>query len=461
LSIYHACDIRGDAAVELTPEMYRRWGRRLGSQLPPGSKFVVGGDVRDSTPAFLAALLDGLRLSGLDAIDLGLLPSPMIYYAKRRLRAQGCAVVTASSLPASQNGLKWQLGDHPPGADQVSQLAHADEESDGQERPPGTVRTLDVTFDYVACLQETFVESMGARLHVVLDPMHGSWSGKARRYLHAIFPQCLFSAIHDEPDPRFGGRAPDCSPAGNLDELSEAVYRHRAHLGAAFDGDGDRLSLVDGEGVVLGPEEAVWTMLHCLGDQLPGERLIYDRQFSDRVAETARLFGAEPVAECAGTSPMRAKMADCGALFGAELGGRFYHRALGGADDALYTLCLVIEHLARRGLPLSQLRRECPAVCITPDLCVPVAAEGQGRVFDLVRAAWAQFPQHTTDGLRIDFPGGWAMVRRSTTEPALRFRFEGLDWHALDDLVERFCDVLPEVGDELWARYRAATGPGA
>ena len=458
MSIFKPCDIRGNAAEELSPALYENLGRRLGKRLSPGAKFVAGGDVRASTPSFLAALIDGLCQAGLDVVDLGLLPTPMIYYAKQRLRADGCAIVTASHNPASINGLKWILGDRPPTPDDVKALAHVGRQTPGDGRARTAPRTLDVSFDYVAGLQETFVESLGAQLHVVLDPMHGCWAEKARRYLHAIFPQCLFSTVHDTIDAQFGGRTPDCSRASELADLGEAVYRERAHLGIAFDGDGDRIALVDGDGVVLSPEETVWVLLHGLGSRISGEPFVHDLKFSDHIVEAARQFGAEPLAERSGHAFLRTRMCETGALFGAEVSGHYFHRALGGGDDGLYTACLLIEHLARQQEKLSELRRLCPSVYMTPDVRFSVPLEQQPQIIEQICQAWSEFPQRTLDGVRIDTPGGWALVRSSVTEPALTFRFEGLDWHALDDLVERFCDTVPEFGDELWVRCRAAIG---
>ncbi len=476
MSIYKPCDIRGLADAELSAAMYEAWGRELGRQLDPGAKFVVGGDVRDSTPPFLAALVEGLCRSGLDVVELGLLPTPMIYHAKRRLEADGCAIVTASHNPAAVNGLKWMLRDRPPKPEDVADMQRALNSvghSSGQGRgesvgphpnplPKGegtTSRTLDVSFDYVAHLQEMFVDSLAAQLHVVLDPMHGCWAEKARRYLHAIFPQCIFSTIRDRADGRFGGLAPDCSRAENLHELCDAVYHQRAHLGVAFDGDGDRLALVDDEGVVFSSEEAVFTLLECLGEELRGEPFVHDLKFSDRVAEFARRVGAEPLAERSGHAFLRARMCETNARFGAEASGHYFFRELAGGDDALYTACRLIAWLAHSGRTLSEVRRGCPEVQMTPDLRVPVDQDEQQEIIEHLGAAWDGFPQIKTDGVRIDTPGGWALVRRSVTEPVLTFRFEGLDWHALDDLVKRFRDTLPEeIGDELWRRYRAAMG---
>ncbi|MHC4177804.1 MAG: phosphohexomutase domain-containing protein [Planctomycetota bacterium] len=460
MSIYKPCDIRGNAAEELTPALYRAWGRLLGNRVEPGAKFVVGGDVRRSTPEFLAALIGGLCQSGVDVVDLGLLPTPMIHYARDRLRAAGCAIVTASHNPAEINGLKWMIGDVPPTEEDVEALRPGVETPGPQlaGRLPTTPRSLDVSFDYVAWLQETWVEAIWGQRHVVLDPMHGCWARRARRYLQAVFPQCLFSAVHDEPDAAFCGRSPDCSRPQLLEELCETVYRQRAHLGLAFDGDGDRVALVDDKGLVLSAEEATWCLLQSFGTQLRNEPFVYDLKFSDRVPEAARQLGAEPVAERSGHTFIRARMLQTGALFGAEVSGHYFFRALRGGDDGLYTACRLIAHLAQSGETLSELRRECPGVFMTPDLRVALAPERQQRVIDRVRAAWSEHPQTTIDGVRVDFPDGWALVRSSVTEPALTVRFEASDLGWLEELVRRFCGALDDVGDELWARYEAAMG---
>jgi phosphomannomutase len=469
MSIYKPCDIRGNATDELSPALYAGWGRVLGRQLPAMAKFVVGGDVRTSTPAFLTALADGLCQTGLDVVNVGLLPTPMVYYAQQRLDADGCAIVTASHNPANMNGLKWLVHDRPPTPDEVAVMAGGAMQPElgsavkqkvvsGNGRCPTTPRTLDISFDYVASLQERFVDVIGAQLHVVLDPMHGCWAEKARRYLHAIFPQCLFSTISDTVDGQFGGREPDCSQARALTGLCDAVYRERADLGIAFDGDGDRIAVVDNEGAALTPEETVSVLLNAFADELPGERFVYDQKFSDRIPESARRLGAEPLVERSGHTFLRARMRESNALFGAEQSGHYFFRSLHGAEDALYTACLLIEHLSRSEQRFSALRRTCPPVYMTPDLRLFVPLDEQPRIMDGVRAAWSQFPQRTLDGVRIDLPGGWALVRRSVTEPALTFRFEGLDWSALENLVERFCDALPDWGDEVWMRYRAALG---
>ena len=460
MSIYKPCDIRGHVTTDLNPELYRSWGRTLGEQVPQGAKFVVGGDIRLSTPRFLEALVEGLCQVGVDLVNVGILPTPMVYYAGRRLSAEGCAIVTASHNPPDFNGLKWMVGDRPPTPESVERLKHEAENSPPEPsgHTPSRQRTLDVTFDYVAWLQETWAQRRPVDLHIALDPMHGCLAQRARRYLHAVFPRVVFSPIHDTPDPVFDGRCPDCARMELLEELSETIYRQRADLGIAFDGDGDRIAFVDNQGTPLAAEETTWILQQSFGPQLKGQPFVYDQKFSDRVPEAARQLGAEPLVERSGHAFLRTRMIECRALFGAEISGHYFYGDLEGGDDALFTACRMIDYLAQSGSTLAELRRACPRVFITPDLRVPVDPEHQQALIEQVRQAWSEYPQRLIDGVRIDFSDGWALVRGSVTEPAMTFRFEAADGPKLHALVGRFCDDLADLGDTLWSRYEAAMG---
>ena len=146
------------------------------------------------------------------------------------------------------------------------------------------------------------------------------------------------------------------------------------------------------------------------------------------------------------------------ALFGAELTGHYFFRELDHGDDSLLAACMLIARLAESGETLADLRRACPAVFITPDLHVSVNGSDRDALIEGVRRAWSEHPQTTVDGVRVEVPGGWALVRKSVTGPTLSFRFESADWHGLEHLVSRFCHLLPEIGPELWVRYKKAIG---
>ena len=460
LSVYKPCDIRGHYPSDLTPELYRSWGRALGRRVEPDTKFVVGGDVRLSTQSLLAALTEGLSQNRVDVVNVGELPTPMVYYAKRRLEASGCAIVTASHNPPDFNGLKWMLGDAPPTSADVELLKSEAEEA-SLSKPSegkGSVRSLDVTFDYVAWLQETWVEGLAAQGHVVLDPRHGCWAGRARQYLQAIFPRIIFSAIHDTPDAAFGGCSPDCSRPELLDELSQEVDRQRAQLGIAFDGDGDRVAFVDERGIALSAEEATCVLLGSFGAGLEGEPFVHDLKFSDRVGEAAARLGGKPLAERSGDAFIRDRMLRSEAAFGAEVSGHYFFRAIASGDDGLFTACWLIDYLMCDGRTLGQLRCDCPQIFLTPDLRVPVAADARSAVIRQVRSTWSEYPQSLVDGVRVDFPDGWALVHSSVTEAEMTFRFEANDADALHGLVEKFCSELPDVGDFVWLEYQASLG---
>jgi phosphomannomutase/phosphoglucomutase len=243
-----------------------------------------------------------------------------------------------------------------------------------------------------------------------------------------------------------------------LDELSQAVEHQGAYLGIAFDGDGDRAAFVDDEGNVLSAEEAAWVLLQSFEGDWADQPFVCDAKFSDKIPEAARRLGAVPVIERSGHAFLRAKMLETGALFGAEVSGHYFFRDLGGGDDGLYAACRLMAFLARSGRTLAELRRQCPPVYTTRDLRIPLPFDEHPAILDRVRRAWSKYPQRDIDGVRIDFPDGWAMVRGSVTEPALTFRFEAADWTSLNELVWRFCDSLPECGDALWADYRASEG---
>jgi phosphomannomutase / phosphoglucomutase len=458
LSIYKPCDIRGDAETQLSPALYRNWGRSLGLRLISGSSFMVGGDVRVSTPQFLAALIEGLCDAGLAVTNLGILPTPMIYFAAGSRNAAGCAVVTASHNPPHINGLKWMLGDLPPSEEDVQALRTQAEGGIGTvgSRSGGSLKNEEVSSEYREWLEHArHPEDRLPVLTAVLDPGDGCWAGRALPYLQQVFPEMRFSAIHDRPDGTFPHRSPDCSHRKNLSRLADAVCERRADLGIAFDGDGDRAAFVDDRGTVLTAEQATWMLLQSFGRDLEGRSVILDIKFSDRMAEAARALGAVPVAERSGHAFIRTRMMQTGAVFGAEISGHYFYDILRGGDDGLFSAVRMIRYLAQTGRQFSALREACPAIFMTPDL--RLAVEDRQAVIEQVRATFARYPQRLADGVRVDFPDGWVLLRSSVTEPKLTLRFEGTSPKGLDAVVRRFCAHLPALGGKLYEEYQGST----
>jgi len=459
VTVYKPCDIRGDAAKELTPALYRSWGRCLGRRLAPGTPFLVGGDVRESTPGFVEALIEGLRQAGMAVVDLGIVPTPMIHFAKRQGYGPACAIVTASHNPPQINGLKWMVGDLPPTEDDVQRLK-TDAETDSRPHdraPAGSRRGLDVSSEYQQWLTSVWQdESLPVTCRVVLDPGNGCWAGRARAYLMRVFPEARFSPIHDRPDGRFPERDPDCARPQQLARLSQAVSKAQADLGIAFDGDGDRVAFVDNQATPLTAEEATWVLLNSFSSGLKDEAFVYDIKFSDRMAEAVRSEGGRALAERSGHAFIRTRMIRSRALFGAEISGHYFYRELAGGDDGLFTACRMITCLARCGKTLASLRKACPPIFMTPDLRLAVEGGDQQKVIERVRLVFQEYPQSSVDGVRVEFPQGWALIRSSVTEAGLTCRFEGDSPEGLHQVVKDFCARMPALGAELYERYERA-----
>lgn len=453
MSLYKACDIRGPVE-ELSPDLYRTWGRFLGSRIPVGTTFLAGGDVRLTTPVFLTAFIDGLVAAGARAVDLGVLPTPMAYFAGRHLGAQGVAVVTASHSPPGINGLKWTVDGLPPTEAEIAALQRSVEEGHpGPCRGGGSQTAIDPARSYRDWLCRRW-EGTAVTGTVILDPGSGCWAGRAAPLLAAAFPGLGIEAIHDLPDGLFRARNPDSARPEHLTALMAAVVGQGADLGIAFDGDGDRVSLVDEEGVVLSPEETAWILVQGLAGEWPGRVFVYDLKCSSRIPEAVRRLSGTAEPQRSGHAFIRTRMIERRALFGAEVSGHYFYGELRGGDDGLFTACRVLSWLGAGGRSLAAMRRACPTIHATPDLRLAVPSEEQEAVLAQVRAAFAERPQSTLDGVRLEFTDGWALARRSVTAAELTFRFEGDSRSSLDRIVREFASRIGGLGERLEAAYQ-------
>jgi phosphomannomutase / phosphoglucomutase len=448
MSVYKACDIRGPSA-ELSPELYRSWGGILGSRLERGSVFPVGGDVRLTSPVFREAFIEGLVSVGLRAIDLGTLPTPMVYFARRHFQAPGCSMITASHNPPDINGLKWMVGNLPPDEKEVQSLRIGFEAGEvGKGRDGGIREKVDIAPAYREWLCERW--SDGRRKgKIVVDPGNGCWSKRAGEYLGEVFPEMEFTAIHDREDGLFRDRNPDSSRPEHLSRLIEEVVHREADLGIAFDGDGDRVALVDGEGQVLTAEETAWILVQSFGEEWQGRTFVYDIKCSERIPQTVRDLGGKGEAQRSGHAFIRTSMIEVNGLLGAEISGHYFYGELGGGDDGLFTACRVLRYLEEQGKSLAEMRRSCPSFFTTPDLRLKFAAGEQEEIIARIRQQFGNYPQSSLDGVKVIFSDGWALVRQSVTAPELTFRFEGEDAESLDSLVRGFAGKLGDVGERL------------
>jgi phosphomannomutase/phosphoglucomutase len=510
--LFKLCDVRGLYGTEFTEVDARRIGAAVGAWLRPmGSPRVfVGGDVRAGTPALKAALIGGLRDTGMRVADLGIVPTPLVYFAQNRLEGDAALMVTGSHNPPEYNGIKfvragWPI--MPEDLDVLRDLAGDDATLLGG----GAVEQIDVQEHYRVGLLNEFARRLPA-IKVVVDPGGGCWSGWAARHMSKL--GLIVVALHDKPDARFSERPPNCASAAALRKLSAAVVGAGAALGVAFDADGDRLAAVDERGVFLSPDtvgclllrnalsggairaqqatvsERPWVRKPAAGPKsapeekpiasdtllvprkstsmsgsysIPDilrETVVYDIKCSRAVPDEITRLGARPLMEKTGYTFLKHRVKSIDAPLGIELGGHYYWRELAGADDGLYSALRLIAELGRTGKKLSELAASVPQYASTPELRIPCPPDRHESTCEFLAAVFAGDAQvNRLDGVRLQFENGWALVRPSVTEPLLTIRFEGNTAEDLSDVIELVAEQLPpEIGKAV--REQAARAAG-
>ncbi len=456
MSVYKPCDIRGPL-TELSSEMYYTWGRLIGNTLATGAHCVTGGDIRPSSREFLAALEKGLKDAGIHVLSLGIVPTPIVYFMKRTYTADAAAIVTASHSPPNTNGLKWLIGCIPPQEEDVRQLEEMSKRELPNLRAGGTIETLDPMPHYLNWLKGCFFDdTQDVIRRIVIDFGNGCWALGGSRYVKMTFPQTDLVSIHDIPDGTFPSRVPDCSKPEHLHLLSKAVTETNADIGFAFDGDGDRVGFVDEEAVPLSPEESTFALLQSFSQSLKNTKFVYDIKFSDTIAEAASNLGASPIPERSGHTFIRARMIKEDATFGAEISGHYFYKALGYGDDGMYSACRLVHYLKQKKLRLSDLRKRAPKPHITQDIRLEVRPDVQTFMKE-IKGKFSDMPLGSVDGLRVNFPNGWALARPSVTESKITFRFEGKTQQDLEDTIRAFASRVPAVQDQLFRALNIKT----
>ncbi len=466
MGIFKACDVRGVYGKDLTEEIVYKIGRAVGTLLA-GKAVVLGGDVRISTPALKAEVSRGLVESGAEVLDIGIVPTPVFYFARRHLGVEPGVMVTASHNPPEFNGLKLVLGPLPITEDElkaVEELANLGKFRNGS----GSVRAPEIVSPYQSFIQSIARAERDAHLlKVVIDCGNGCNSGLApdlfRRFGFHI------EELHCTPDGIFPNRNPNSADPQNLVDLIRTVRSTKADVGVAFDGDGDRVAFVDDRGRFLTSDKAIVILSRYLlaGTPLPvgegagggrrAERVVYDLKCSSVVPESVTAAGGIPIPERSGHTFIKTRMITDDALFGGEISGHFFYRELGGGDDGIYSALLMANMLVRTGSKLSELADAVPALENTPDIRVPFS----GNREDVIERIASAFPAEQVsrlDGVRIAFKGGWGLARPSVTEPAITFRFEAEDRARLEEIMGGFLAPVPDIERRVrqaWANLRS------
>ncbi len=438
MSIFKPCDIRGVYPDELDETTAELTGRAIGTELE-GGDCVLAGDVRTSTPALKSALLKGLTAAGAGVIDVGTTPTPVAYWAKSRLDADGAVIVTASHNPPEYNGVKFIIGELPVTPEDVERVRQRVEEGDFRSGSGHAVHRP-VKEDYLRWLGERYRET-GVGLKVVVDAGNGALSTWAPEAFRAAGYEV--EELFCTPDGTFPNRSANPSNPSALEAAAARTREADADFAACFDGDGDRVVFLDETGEFVPPEETLILLVrHALG-KADGRRdaVVYDQKCTRLVPEEIREAGGRPVMERSGHAFIKRRLLQEDALLAGEASGHFFFRELGG-DDGLYAALLMGRLLGERGQSLGALRASISPYFISEDIRIPRPGGEAERVVERLGDAFADRPQDRMDGVRIQFEGGWALVRPSVTEPAVTVRVEGDSPERMEQIKSR---VLEEI----------------
>lgn len=445
-TIFKAYDIRGVVPATLDEEVAELLGRAFGTlALAKGEKAVaVGRDGRLSGPALSAALVRGLCAVGMEVIDVGMVTTPMLYFAASTLCSSGIQV-TGSHNPKDYNGFKMVMAGRAIYGEEIQALRRAIENRGWAEAAvPGRVRNVNIFKPYRDRIATDV--KLVRPMKIVVDSGNGVAGASAPAIYRAI--GCEVIELYSEVDGNFPNHHPDPSKPENLRDLIARLQETGAELGLAFDGDGDRLGIITRSGGNIYPDRQLMLFARDVLSRNPGATILFDVKCTQRLAPAIREAGGEPLMYKTGHSLIKAKMREVQSPLGGEMSGHiFFKERWYGFDDGTYAGARLLEILSRHDDP-GALLEGLPSSFSTPELNVK-CAEGEPHrlVEQLVREARFEAPAEvsTIDGLRVDWPDGFGLIRASNTTPVLVLRFEGHTQEAMHRIEKAMLELLRTV----------------
>jgi phosphomannomutase / phosphoglucomutase len=431
-TIFREYDIRGVADTELLSADVADLGRALGTllQRKSGRRINIGRDCRLSSPRLHEALLEGLIASGCEVTDIGVVPTPLLYYSAVHLEADGAVMITGSHNPSEFNGFKTVRGSgtiHGEEIQEVRRLIEARDFIAGH----GSHRMVDVIAPYVGEIAGQF--EFKHRVKVVAD----AGNGTAGPVMHQLFKRlnCEVTELFFDMDGRFPNHHPDPTVPANLKHLQEAVRSQKADLGIAFDGDADRIGAIDENGEVIYGDMLLLIYGREILTHKPGATFIGEVKCSQVLYDELTRLGGRPIMYKTGHSLIKAKMKQEHAELAGEMSGHmFFADRYFGYDDALYAACRLIEIVSQSGQPLSAQFAGLPKMVSTPEIRVDCPDETKFQVVERMAAHFRKTHKVIEiDGVRILFDRGWGLVRASNTQPVLVLRFEAQEEGLLEE----------------------------
>jgi phosphomannomutase/phosphoglucomutase len=441
--IFKAYDIRGIVDRTLTVEAVELIGKALGTtaRAKGVTKFVVGRDGRLSGPKLAQALARGLNATGIDVIDVGVVATPMVYFGTHQFKTGSGAMVTGSHNPPDYNGLKMMIAGDTLAAEAIQDLrkvVEAGEFATGN----GKTETQDIRAAYLERI--TSDVKLARPMTIAIDCGNGSPGAVAPELFKRL--GCKVIELFTEVDGHFPNHHPDPSKPENLEDLIHALATTDAEVGLAFDGDGDRLGVVTKSGKIIYPDRQLMLFAADVLTRNPGAEIIFDVKCTRNLFPWIRDHGGKPLMWKTGHSLIKSKLKETGAPLAGEMSGHiFFKDRWYGFDDGLYAGARMLELLSRTDNP-SKLLESLPDSISTPELNVALEREGENHKLIAELQQSAQFAGSTSintiDGLRVEYPDGFGLMRASNTTPVLVLRFEADNDAALARIRAQFRDVL-------------------
>lgn len=440
MSIYRAYDIRGIYGKEITPILANSLGKAYGT-FGNFKKVSLGRDNRLSSDILHENLIEGLISTGTDVIDVGVVPTPLTYFATSTHDLDGGIMITASHNPAEFNGFKLnkKLPFFPEEIQEIKKYIENQKFKEGN----GKVKKLNIIPEYINYHLENFKSKK--IMKVVIDAGNGTTGVIAPLLLKKF--GCDVYELYTELDGTFPNHFPDPTKYENLKELQSVVRQESADLGMAFDGDGDRVVFIDDKGRILEGDQSLAIFSKFLLKELPGARILMDIKCSNLIQDRINQVGGKAIYYRTGHSFIKRKMHEDKIDLAGELSGHFYfNHKYYGYDDAIHAGVRLISYLSDNPTSLSELFDDLPKSESSPEINIKCADETKFKVVEDLKTVLAKkYEILDLDGVRINFPNGWGLVRVSNTEPKLVLRFEGKNKKDLKEIEKLFMDPLEEI----------------
>lgn len=434
-SIFREYDIRGIADRDLTSETVLLLGKGVGSFIRRrhGKRITLGHDCRLSAPRIKKALLEGLLSTGLEVIEIGLSPTPLLYFSVHHLDTDGGIQITGSHNPGEHNGFKICVGKSTIHGEDIQEIKQIILKGDFVVEAGGSISRTDVSDAYIDKIVSTVKPPF--KLKVVVDSGNGTAGVIAPKLFRRL--GCEVIELYSEPDGNFPNHHPDPTIPESQRTLIESVLKNGAAVGIGFDGDADRIGVIDKSGQILFGDELLVLYARRLLQDHPGAKIISEVKASHRLFQDIEKHGGVPILWKTGHSLIKAKMRETGAMLAGEMSGHmFFADRYYGFDDAIYAAVRLFEIISETGKSPAELLGDLPSSYSTAEIRVDCSDETK---FDVVKQARSLFEGkgykvNPIDGARVEFKDGWGLVRASNTQPVLVFRFEANSESRLEEI---------------------------